>query len=425
MASQQPPVRPWFRLAARPAPAAAPAPSPTPSFQPAPPQPRPAFVRPTFVQTFRPPVAQSQPNQPQEPAAPPPFGTASVPSSPITKASAPSSSLTSSPAPASTILVLSGASSSSVPPSPKPIVSAPSSSLPTSPSALSAASSSSVPPPSPKIKVISLPSSSLPTYAAPSARALVEPSYPAPVAPPPSPVRAAPTSVLMTARAAYPTISPPKVKPSTPLSPLILPPAQIKSDVQPEPPKIPAEAEQKTVLLQETIEKPVVMPKTSSNGEFQRYGGREVKKPDSQTSKDKGGKYKKWSSSESEEGGMRIITLAGENKGAIMELSPSQKKSHVIGGNPPPHNVLYKKGNIALGDDEKSEGGLSKMINNEHKTSPRTPPPPPMTTAFMNSNVQGVNNSILFNSSSTHHDPGVHLSLSRKLNGGHGMHLKD
>jgi hypothetical protein len=34
--------------------------------------------------------------------------------------------------------------------------------------------------------------------------------------------------------------------------------------------------------------------------------------------------------------------------------------------------------------------------------------------AFMNSNVQSIHNSILYISSLTHHDPGVHLALSRK-----------
>jgi len=32
----------------------------------------------------------------------------------------------------------------------------------------------------------------------------------------------------------------------------------------------------------------------------------------------------------------------------------------------------------------------------------------------MNSNVQSIHNSILYISSLTHHDPGVHLALSRK-----------
>lgn len=45
----------------------------------------------------------------------------------------------------------------------------------------------------------------------------------------------------------------------------------------------------------------------------------------------------------------------------------------------------------------------------------------------MNSNVQGVNNQCSSIVLDTHHDPGVHLSLSRKANPGgvHGIHIKD
>jgi hypothetical protein len=44
--------------------------------------------------------------------------------------------------------------------------------------------------------------------------------------------------------------------------------------------------------------------------------------------------------------------------------------------------------------------------------------------AYMNSNVQCVNNSLLYHASCSHHDPGVRLSLSKKPFG-EGYHVKE
>lgn len=151
------------------------------------------------------------------------------------------------------------------------------------------------------------------------------------------------------------------------------------------------------MLVQETMVKPK-LTNTSSNNDQQKYVD-EIRslgigqKANREVAKDKGN-YKK--NSDSEDFGMRVITIAGDNKGAIMELSPSRKNK----GNP-----------RAWSDGENSAKG-----HNDYK--------PPMS-ATMNSNVQGVNNSIIFNASCTHHDPGVHLSLSRNGNGGRGIHMKD
>ena len=57
------------------------------------------------------------------------------------------------------------------------------------------------------------------------------------------------------------------------------------------------------------------------------------------------------------------------------------------------------------------------------KTENKMGTPSPPMSAFVNSNVQAVNNSILFNTSLTHHDPGVHVFFSD--GGGRGLHLKD
>lgn len=82
----------------------------------------------------------------------------------------------------------------------------------------------------------------------------------------------------------------------------------------------------------------------------------------------------------------RRVIIAGENKGAIMDVSSDKSAASDT------NNYYSKKSNISRN-------------NNYIK---------PLMGAVMNSNVQGVNNSILYNSSTTHHDPGLHLSLSRK-----------
>lgn len=133
--------------------------------------------------------------------------------------------------------------------------------------------------------------------------------------------------------------------------------------------------------------------------------------------------HRKKISSDSEDAGMRVITIAGENKGAFMEVIHSPKK-HVFEGN---SRFLHKKDNPRSdGSDWGShsssgeEGNIKKKDKNHKGRSVEATP----LSAFMNSNVQGVNNSIICNSSCTHHDPGVHLALSRKP-AGSGFHIKD
>ncbi|XP_059650320.1 uncharacterized protein LOC132296096 [Cornus florida] len=203
---------------------------------------------------------------------------------------------------------------------------------------------------------------------------------------PPSYISAtAASATAVNARAATPPSSPkslsPKMEPvSTPPSPLFLPPAQIKFVGKPET-KIPAEAEKKTILVQETF--------NTSNGNFQKHASR----------------Y-----SDSEDFGVRVITIAGENRGAIMELSPSLCNE----GNP---TALNNNGEKL--ERESNEEGRSKMKDKTHKMVW------PLKTTFMNSNVQGASNSILLDCSFTHHGPGVHHSLSGKANGGRGAQLND
>lgn len=130
--------------------------------------------------------------------------------------------------------------------------------------------------------------------------------------------------------------------------------------------------------------------------------------------KKKGGHNKKFSSDS--EGGMKVITIAGENKGAFMEVIKSPMR-HGSNGNP--HSLgridpkTEKAGSLwhKSSSSSSSEEENSQKKDKSHKEKAMHSPP---VVAYTNSNVQGVNNTILFNSSCSHQDPGVHLSLSRK-----------
>lgn len=93
-----------------------------------------------------------------------------------------------------------------------------------------------------------------------------------------------------------------------------------------------------------------------------------------------------------------LITISGENKGAVMEIQQSPSKTHGIGKGNRSNNSKKHKDNI---------GGNLPM------------------DGFVNSNVQIVNGSVVYNSSETHHDPGVHLSLYWKPSSGNGFIVKD
>ncbi|KAL9320504.1 hypothetical protein ACSQ67_012343 [Phaseolus vulgaris] len=211
-----------------------------------------------------------------------------------------------------------------------------------------------------------------------------------------------------------PMHSPNNSKTTTPPpSPLTLPPSQFKTE-----PKIPEQPEPKTVLIQKTIDriKPwhngaTETPKNNGNA----HHGKHVTGKESE-SKEKG-IHKKHS--DSEDSGMRVITIAGENRGAFMELIQSPKK--------PEAKYLHKKGNSSINVDgvesqgsSAEEGSVNKKDKNQKgKTTSSFP-----MAAYMNSNVQCVNNSLLYNTPCTHHDPGVRLSLSKKPFG-EGFHLKE
>ncbi|XWS35929.1 hypothetical protein CRYUN_Cryun20dG0038700 [Craigia yunnanensis] len=408
MSNQPAPARPWFRLAsiARPAPQA-----PTPTPEPAPAPPRPATVRPGF--------------RPAVPAG----GVSSVPTSPVAvgRASQPSSPVDRKPTTSPTIPV--SATTSSVPSSP----------VKTVPTVTATAAGPTTSPPK-TVTTASVPSSPAKPVAT-TASVLTSPVKTAPTTTSVtnSPTQRPASSVTTTTRVPSPkasttTVKPaiqspvqsPKIKPPTapPPSPLNLPPPQLKAQAKLEP-KIPVEADQKTVLVQKTIDKPkgwlfdapqkdladTRKPSIPLNGQKEPSKNGETKE------KGHGKKF----SSDSEDTGMRVITIAGENKGAFMELIQSSHKNGFQGS---PHRLQKGVNSSRTGsngsDDQSYSGeeGDRKMKDksNASKTMPMN--------AFMNSNVQGVNNSIVYNSSSTHHDPGVHLSLHRKPTGG-GFHVKE
>ncbi|XP_022769749.1 proteoglycan 4 [Durio zibethinus] len=418
MSNQPAPTRPWFRLGSisRPAPQA-----PSQSPEPAPAPPRPAAVRPTFRPVVQ---AQPPPNQPQATAdAPPPVGgVSSVPSSPVAvgRTSQPSSPSDKKPTTTTTVPV--SATTSSVPSSPMktvPTLTAAAAGQTTSP--LKAATTASV--------------TSSP--AKPVTTTTSVPTSPAKTAPTTTPVTSSPTqkpdSVVTTTthvpspKASTTTVKPaiqspsqsPKIKPPTAPapSPLTLPPPQLKAQAELEP-KIPVEAEQKTVLVQKTFDK---LKERLFSGAPQKDLG-DTHKPsiplDGQKEPSKDGEKKekghgKKFSSDSEDAGTRVITIAGENKGAFMEVIRSPHKNGFQGS---PHHLQKRVISSRTGGDgsdpqsyrSSSEEGDRKMKDKSNKS--KTMP----ITAFLNSNVQGINNSIVYNSSCTHHDPGVHLSLHVK-----------
>lgn len=422
MASQQQ-SRPLFRFASMVRPAAQPAQPPAS----APPAPSPQLMfRPTTP--FRPPlpaVTATQPSQPQEPTpqtpatAAPPAATAvappqpavSAPRSPIpapqpqpVAAASPRSTLA-TPPPRSPVVPPQSAVSPPKSPSPRAITDVPKSpvirattSVPQSPSKTLAANVTTERAPT------STPDSSLPqspkTKLADSIQALINQSSPSKA---PSPFQ----NVILP-NLAKSQIYSPQTKPtvSHPLSPLKLPPSQLELES-----KIPPQVDQKSVVVHETTRansngRHVLQ--TTRNGKTVENGKQESVK------KDKEVPQKKLSNSDNaDDSGMSVLTLAGENKGAIMELSPSRKTYS-------PQSLQKKRNPKPWSSEDDGEKSGSESGRKGDRMQNKSLP----MNAFMNSNVQGINNSILHNASCTHHDPGVHLVFARKTNGSNGFHVK-
>lgn len=214
---------------------------------------------------------------------------------------------------------------------------------------------------------------------------------------------------------------------SHPPSPLTLPPPQLKADATGhnydlEP--IPPEAVQKTVLTQddtnhEKAPKINLTKPSSSPSSAERERQAKKDKGSMTTYKDKKNHHK--SDVSSPEYGMRVVTLAGDNKGAVMELSPAASRKKCDSRQHFGSNIGHR-----LGSGEKEEeggkhyddGGIKNGKDGKGRSRLMRAAQAPMD-AFVNSNVQGVNNSIVYNSTYNNRDPGVHLSVYRKGNGHH------
>ncbi|MQL85648.1 hypothetical protein Taro_018181 [Colocasia esculenta] len=136
---------------------------------------------------------------------------------------------------------------------------------------------------------------------------------------------------------------------------------------------------------------------------------------------------KKSGSSDEAESRMRVLTLAGENMGAYMNLGSGVHRGNTVKGHDRHltqsqtatqsiEKVVVAPGSNGTGDasldvqnysaakDVKESTGASKWKAGAASAKPMA--------ALVNSNVQSVNNSIMFNSSCTQQSPGVYITLS-------------
>ncbi|KAK1279558.1 hypothetical protein QJS04_geneDACA004774 [Acorus gramineus] len=187
--------------------------------------------------------------------------------------------------------------------------------------------------------------------------------------------------------------------------------AQLKPNPQPES-KDPLVSElrpmQKSILVQEESR-----GSNNMHDEFKRVMTRESRRGndglDSWRMKPKGSDTER-----EDESGMKVITIAGENKGAHMELGSRSHKGRHVQRHKSSHAHTYveEEHGGGMGDGKamvlkEKEKEKEKM----HSSSSSTTPP---ISTLVNNNVQGINNSILLNGSCTHRNPGVHISLSRR-----------
>ncbi|KAL3340926.1 hypothetical protein AABB24_029204 [Solanum stoloniferum] len=106
-----------------------------------------------------------------------------------------------------------------------------------------------------------------------------------------------------------------------------------------------------------------------------------------------------------EEGPVSVITLAGDNRGASMQLSPNSSRKgkavHIHRG--------YKLNADETADATTDAEGTSKgKQTNDARTMKDQ-----ALEAYMNCNVQGLNNSITFDSTIEGKNPGIHMTFPR------------
>ncbi|XP_009607887.1 uncharacterized protein LOC107797249 [Nicotiana tabacum] len=95
---------------------------------------------------------------------------------------------------------------------------------------------------------------------------------------------------------------------------------------------------------------------------------------------------------------VNVITLAGDNRGASMQLGSD---SSTKGGRIHIHRGYKINPDESADTTTDGEGSPKDSKTKEDQT----------IAAYINCNVQGINNSIVFNSSITERDPGVHMSI--------------
>ncbi|XP_022895262.1 uncharacterized protein LOC111409445 [Olea europaea var. sylvestris] len=102
---------------------------------------------------------------------------------------------------------------------------------------------------------------------------------------------------------------------------------------------------------------------------------------------------------------VNIITLVGENRGASMRLGSNSSKGK---------GAVHIRRGYKINPDENPEAttnGEGSWIGNKSEYAKGKEDKPIET--YVNNNAQGINNSIVFNSSMTERDPGVHIITIR------------
>nr|GMC84909.1 vegetative cell wall protein gp1 [Ipomoea batatas] len=181
-----------------------------------------------------------------------------------------------------------------------------------------------------------------------------------------------------------PTTTSPALKPSQPIAAASFPKSPITTNLSSSPSTIlqqfnnsSAETEHKSLLVQQVTEKSNQMQPNSSHVDTKHHklqSTAQIAKTGVAFEEKAVAMQRKHldDSSSKKHHGMRIVRLVGDNIGAAMVVNRSRNKY---------------------------DHGAKLPSIQDKKTS----------TLFMNSNVQGVNNSIAFDSCLTHHNPGLHV----------------
>ncbi|KAH6824975.1 hypothetical protein C2S53_017923 [Perilla frutescens var. hirtella] len=99
-----------------------------------------------------------------------------------------------------------------------------------------------------------------------------------------------------------------------------------------------------------------------------------------------------------------VITLAGENRGASMQMESDSSKRE---------GPIHIHRSYKINPDESPEATTDGEEGSEGKKSEdERSMEDQLTEAYVNNNAQGINNSIVFNSSITEGSPGVHMVVS-------------